>query len=77
MLGKIEKIPVRSYWKNEEQDFTPWLAKDENIQVLSEEIGIDIEVEDTEVYIGSFKADIVARDAHNNIVIIGSFGWFV
>lgn len=70
MLGKIEKIPVRSYWKNEEQDFTPWLAKDENIQVLSEEIGIDIEVEDTEVYIGSFKADIVARDAHNNIVII-------
>ena len=70
MLGKIEQISVRSYWKNEEHDFTPWLAKEENIQILSDEIGIDLEVENTEVFIGSYKADIVARDADGNAVII-------
>ena len=33
-LGKIESVDIRTHWKNEEYDFTPWLARDENIQVL-------------------------------------------
>ena len=70
MLGKIERIPVREHWKNEERDFTPWLAKDDNIQILSDEIGIDIEVQATEYSIGSYKADIVGQDSDGNIVII-------
>lgn len=70
MLGKLDSVPVRTLWKNEEQDFTPWLAKDENIQILSDEIGVDIEVESTEVFIGSYKADIVAKDYDGNSIII-------
>ncbi len=69
-LGQIEKIDIRSQWKNEEYDFTPWLAKESNIQILAEEIGLDLEVEDTEVYIGSYKADIVAVDGEGRKVII-------
>ena len=69
-LGKIEKISIRDQWKNEEYDFTPWLAKEENIQLLSEEINLDLEVEDTEVFIGSYKADIVAKDSEGRTVII-------
>jgi len=69
-LGRLEEVEVRSMWHNEEHDFTPWLAKEPNIQVLADEIGLDLEVEDTEVYIGSFKADIVARDSDNRKVII-------
>lgn len=36
-LGKLEKIKdLRSIWKNEEYDFTPWLAKEQNIKLLSD-----------------------------------------
>ena len=69
-LGRIEKVDIRAQWHNEEYDFTPWLAKESNIQVLADEIGLDLEVEDTEVYIGSYKADIVAIDGENRKVII-------
>ena len=70
MLGKIEKVNVRSCWNSEEADFTPWLAKDENIQILADAIGIDLEVQGTQVSIGEYKADIVAQDDKGNLVII-------
>ena len=69
-LGKVEKLPIRDQWKNEEYDFTPWLAKEENIQLLGDEINLDLEVEGIEMPIGSYKADIVARDGSNRTVII-------
>lgn len=69
-LGKIEKLVVRDQWPNEASDFTPWLAKEENIQLLSEEINLDLEVENIEVFIGSYKADIVAKDSEGRTVII-------
>ena len=31
-LGKIEQVDVREIWDKEDTDFTPWLAKDENIK---------------------------------------------
>ena len=31
-LGRLRKIDPRKYWKTEDRDFTPWLAKEENIQ---------------------------------------------
>ena len=69
-LGKVEKLSIREQWKNEEYDFTPWLAKEENIQFLGDEINLDLEVEDIEMAIGAYKADIVARDGNNRTVII-------
>lgn len=69
-LGKIEKLDIRSQWKNEEYDFTPWLAKEENIQLLADEIDLTLEVEAVEKQIGSYKADIVANDGNNRKVII-------
>lgn len=42
-LGKLQSIDLRNVWKTEAGDFTPWLALEENIQVLSEAIGIDLE----------------------------------
>ncbi len=69
-LGKFKSVDIRSQWKNEEYDFTPWLAMDANMQVLADELGLDLEVEGTEVFIGSYKADIVARDGDERTVII-------
>jgi len=69
-LGKLVKVDLRHYWKDEARDFTPWLAKPENIQLLADTLDIDIEVEDTEVNVGSFKADILASETHGRKIII-------
>ena len=46
-LGKLEQVTdLRSVWKHEAKDFTPWLAKEENLEILSEAVGIDIVVEE-------------------------------
>lgn len=64
-LGRLEKVDLRKVWANEARDFTPWLAREENISLLSEAIGIELEVEDTEKGVGSFSADILCREANS------------
>lgn len=61
MLGKIQVVSLRSIWKNEAQEFTPWLA--DNIDELGEALGIELEYEDCEVSVGPYSADILAKDA--------------
>ena len=71
-LGKLEKIKdLRSIWKNEEYDFTPWLAKEQNIKLLSDELGISIKVLKTEAFVGKYSLDILAvnEDTNENIII--------
>jgi hypothetical protein len=62
-LGSIKRLDVRTVWTKEASEFTPWLAKDENIAKLSQAIGIELEVENTEVPVGPYNADILARDS--------------
>lgn len=70
-LGKLEKInDLRMIWQNEEQDFTPWLAKESNIKILSDELGISIKVEKTEAPVGKYSLDILAIDENTNENII-------
>ena len=69
-LGKFQKVELRDYWEDEAKEFTPWLSKDENIEILSEAIGIDIEIEGKEVSVGNYKADLVGRDISTNKKII-------
>lgn len=57
-------------WKYEANDFTKWLAKEENLNTLSEEIGIDIELLSTEVKTGSFSTDILAVETNTNNKIV-------
>ena len=62
-LGLLKKLDIRSQWPDEAAQFTPWLAADENAAKLSEAIGIVLDVEATEVAVGPYSADIVARDS--------------
>lgn len=55
-LGRIQVVNPKEVWRNEEYDFTPWLA--ENAEALSEVIGIPITIEQTEKRVGSFELDI-------------------
>lgn len=60
-LGKLKHVHLRKKWTNEMQEFTPWLA--ENIEFLNDAVGLELEVESTEVAAGPYSADILARDA--------------
>jgi len=56
-----EVVDLRSVWKNEASDFTPWLYEEKNIEYLSDAIGLEITVEERESLVGEFSADILAK----------------
>ena len=41
-LGKLEEVDIRELWKHEQYDFSKWLSKEENIEMLSDEIGLTL-----------------------------------
>ena len=69
-LGKLEKVDVRSIWKKEATDFTKWLAKEENLSKLGDEIGITMQLVQTEASVGPFSADILAKEDKTDKPII-------
>lgn len=62
-LGKLEKVDLREGWETEAQDFTPWLARVENLEELGRAIGLELEVVAQEQHIGPYRADLVCKDA--------------
>lgn len=62
-LGRLERVDLRMAWADEANEFTPWLASEDNITLLGETIGVDLEVEGTERGVGPFRADILCRDS--------------
>ena len=67
-LVKLEKISPRKQWNNEQYDFTPWLA--ENLQQLGDAINMNLELTSTEVPVGPFFADIVAKEVETNDIVV-------
>lgn len=61
-LGRMERVDLRDVWQNEAGGFTPWLAKEDNLSLLADTIGIELELEATEKDVGPFRADILCRD---------------
>src|SRR6266581_8415901 len=70
-LGRLQKVDLREVWTSESSGFTPWLAEAENLKLLGESIGIDLECEAQEKEVGPFRADILCKDtATDNWVLI-------
>jgi len=69
-LGKLQKVDLRKAWKHEAFDFTNWLAKDENLGLLSDEIGIDLQVIQTEASVGKFNVDILAEEENTGRKVV-------
>lgn len=68
VLGQIEILDPRVVWKNEERDFTPWLA--ENIEALSDAVGFPIEIEQTEKSVGKYELDMVGKVVGTDKVVV-------
>ncbi len=65
-LGKLEKVELKHVWPSEPQHFTPWLATAENLSLLADAIGIELEFEAQEKNVGPFRADILCKDTAND-----------
>ncbi len=67
-IQKLKYVEVREIWRREADDFTNWLA--DNIDYLSDYLGLSLNVLETERTIGSFNVDIFGEDEHGNIFLI-------
>ncbi|HEL2110689.1 TPA: DUF4268 domain-containing protein [Streptococcus suis] len=69
-LDRLKEVDVREIWKHEQYDFSEWLSRTENIELLSDEIGLTLTEIDKEVFVGSYRCDIVAIDETTGIKVI-------
>jgi hypothetical protein len=69
-LGRLEKVELRKVWEHEARDFSAWLSRSENLDLLGSQLGIEIELLGTEVEMGSFRVDVFAREPNTDEKII-------
>ncbi len=70
LLGKLTRVDLRDIWTGEADDFTPWLAREENLGILGETLGIDLELEAQEKAVGPFRADVLCKDIGNGTWVL-------
>lgn len=72
-IGKRERIAnIRDLWKKE-TDFSDWLITEEGIELLSQDLGVQIEGPTRECRTGDYPCDIVAHlagDDESHVVVI-------
>lgn len=69
-LGRLEEVDIRELWAHEQYNFSNWLSKEENIELLNEAVGLTLTDIDKEVYVGSYRCDLVAIDETTGIKVI-------
>ena len=76
-LSRLEQVDLREAWVSESGEFTPWLAKEDNLQLLGNAIGIELELEAQEKNVGPFRADILCKDTATNdwVLIENQLEW--
>lgn len=68
VIGKLERVALREVWRHEAYDFTRWLQ--DQIEVLSECVGLELGNVSREEAAGAFSIDLVAEDQSGRKVII-------
>lgn len=73
-LTKISPVAVASVWPKEAAHFTPWLLQ--NAELLSEILGVDVELVDREHPVGKFSLDIIGREVATGhpVIIENQYG---
>ena len=57
-LGRVETVGVQTVWPREDDDFTPWLAR--NLHLLGEALHMNLELIQYEAPVGPYYLDILA-----------------
>ena len=69
-IGTLKEVDIRDIWKHEQYDFSAWLAKDENIKLLNDKLGLTLVDINTEAYVGAYRCDILAVDETTGTKVI-------
>ena len=67
-LGRLTRVPPREVWPHEAHSFAPWLLN--NVDVLSDLLGMELALEVTEHPVGGFSLDLLGRDETTGEVVI-------
>ena len=67
-LGTLKEVDLRLAWTHEAHGFTPWLAQ--HLDELAKAAEIALELEGVEVAVGSFSADILARNPQDDSLVL-------
>lgn len=67
-LSRLTPIAVRDVWRHEAYDFTTWLLS--NADVLSEILGMELELTRAEHQVGGFSLDLIGHDLTTGRVVI-------
>ena len=67
-LGTLKRVDPRSVWEHEAHDFTPWLR--ENIELLAEAVGLELDLVETESPVGGYAVDLYAKDLNTGRWVI-------
>ena len=69
-LGKLERVDLEAGWQSEPYEFTPWLAREENLKTLGDAIGIELELVSQEHSVGPFRADILCKNTADDSWVV-------
>ena len=61
-MSKLKLVDLRKVWNHEAYDFTHWLSEEKNLEALSDAIGLEINLLETEASVGRFNVDILAEE---------------
>ncbi len=64
-LSRIKSVNLRDIFPKEDKDFTPWLSKQENLDLLGEVLGMNLELEKREAKVGKFSLDILCKNKND------------
>jgi hypothetical protein len=68
VLAELVDVALREAWPQEASSLTPWLAR--NLDPLGKVLGIALELEQAEAPVGTFAADILARDGRDGSAVL-------
>jgi hypothetical protein len=67
-LGRLERLDLKSFWGEQLPDLTPWFLQ--NIDLLSQTLGIDITPLEREIDVDTGAANLLGSDALGRPVVI-------
>ena len=69
-LGRLERLDLRSFWGEQLPDLTPWFLQ--NIDLLSETLGIDITPLEREINVDTGAFNVLGSDALGRPIVIAN-----